>query len=99
VESAEQYAYGTECTWHGPLTFTALGKTPDGWDVSVAPAACPKCGQPLKTTTADEFWHGVKQCDRHDPGHEALMRWSEGKCFPDFDTLQNAYRQAMEGTL
>jgi hypothetical protein len=27
------------------------------------------------------------------------MRWSEGRCFPDFDTMQNAYRQAMEGAL
>lgn len=90
--SDELYGYGTECTWHGPATFASQVAT------SEQDRACPRCGQLLHMVTADEFWSTAARFDRDHPGHEAMLRWSQGKCFPDFETMQNAYRQAMEGT-
>ncbi len=96
----ERYGYGTNCTWHGPLTFSVPAVRVD-WanDESDEAAACPKCGSPLKTDlSAEVFQARCAAVDRHRPGYDDMMRWSQGKCFPDFDTMQNAYRQAMEGT-
>jgi hypothetical protein len=94
--SVEPYAYGTECTWHGPLTFAA---DITNYSDDSPQHACPKCCGAVTVTNTEEFWRLAQASDRDNPGHEAMLRWSAGKCFEDFDTMQNAYRQAMEGTL
>lgn len=89
--SEELYAYGKRCTWHGPTTFASL--IADGGEDDLI---CPFCGLELQVTTVFAFWQKVRCADAAQPGAEAMWRWSEGKCFPDFETMQNAYRQAME---
>jgi hypothetical protein len=88
-----RYLYGQSCTWHGPIAEAEpMGEIefPD----------CPKCGGPLQQASGPgEFWTLVRATDREQPGYEAMMRWSQGRCFPDLDTLENAYRQAMAGVL
>lgn len=95
--SAEPYGIGTDCTWHGPLTFAAIGKTVDesATHCSDEPL-CPSCFRPLTVTTVEQFWENVAAAEKQRPGYELLMTWSEGKCYPDFDTLENVWRQAME---
>ena len=93
---AELYGYGTKCTWHGPLTFAE----PSNGEDDEAGYVCPKCGIAVKTDlSAELFWARVVAVDRRHPGYEPMMRWAEGKCFPDFDSMQGAYRQHMEGEL
>lgn len=98
-DSAEQYGVGIECTWHGPLTFAALPADPPGADpLDDDPSRyrCPSCGGPLTVVTCEQFWQSVAVADTQRPGYENIMCWSEGKCYPDFDTMENAWRQALE---
>lgn len=88
----EMYAVGAECTWHGPLTFAKLVA-----DIDADVYSCPSCGGPLTLTTVEQFWADVAVAEKQRPGYELMMTWSEGKCYPDFDTMENAWRQAMEG--
>lgn len=90
----EPYGYGTACTWHGPLTFASLAPKDDPGDEDAY--VCPHCALPLQITTDAAFWLLVRARSRN-PDAEAILRWSEGKCFADADTLENAWRQAMEG--
>ncbi len=85
--SDEEYAVGRVCTWHGPLTFAERDK-------AGAPI-CPKCGQALKPVSKAAFWHDIRVLERNKTGAAKMVGWSEGKCFLDADTLENAYRQAM----
>ena len=86
----ERYVYGWPCTWHGPIAEAAV-RVP-------AEPCCPHCsGRLLEKPTEAAWWEMIGVGDKLMPGYEAMMRWSQGKCFPDFDILQNAYRQAMEG--
>jgi hypothetical protein len=92
--TTEPYGVGIECTWHGPLTFAS--------DVSCSSDdqplhACPYCGGSLKVTDSATFWSGVSAAEQQRPGYDQMMCWSQGQCFPDYDTLENAWRQAMEG--
>ncbi len=85
-----RYVFGVECTWHDAIR--AAGRTRDGTPV------CPHCGGALyNLLTETEFWNGVAAMTRTSPGYDEMMRWSRGRCFPDFDTQENAWRQAMEG--
>lgn len=94
MSSTEQYGFGKICTWHGPLTFAQIDDqlTEQGTETY----ACPKCGRELVVTTAERFWQAVAIGAKSIPEYEGMNRWSEGKCFPDFRTMQDAYRQAME---
>ncbi len=84
-----RYVYGLPCTWHGPIATAAAD--PD------ATPCCPHCGCGLaEMPTETHFWGMVRLGEKLHPGYEALMRWAQGRCFPDGDTLENAYRQAME---
>lgn len=98
MDSAEQYAYGRTCTWHGPTTF-ALPAVKVDWahDASEPAFVCPRCALPLVVTTAEAFWATAAATEKAIPEYVAMLRWSWGKCFPDFTTMQDAYRQAMEG--
>ena len=100
-----RYVFG-RCTWHGPIAMagTSLrrvevsshGDDRPRFETLDVPS-CPHCGSALFEMSEAEWWGLVQRQERTLPGYEAMMRWSQGKCFPDFDTLQNAYRQAMEG--
>ena len=101
-----RYVNGLGCTWHGPIALadervqpadvSSHGEEPQSFDALVP--CCPKCrGALMESPTEEFFWSMVRNQERNAPGYEAMLRWSKGKCFPDFDTLQNAYRQAMEG--
>lgn len=93
--NTEQYGFGRICTWHGPLTFSRLEEelTPEGGEKH----ACPSCGRELVATTPLAFWAAANASAKAIPEYVEMLRWSEGKCFPDFRTMQDAYRQAMEG--
>ena len=84
-----RYLCGVDCTWHGPAESAArsFGDFP----------CCPECGAALfPIGTEAEFWAAAAAAERGNPGYDALMRWSQGRCFPDLETLEGAYRQAME---
>lgn len=88
------YASATTCCWHDELSKAGKKKHRLLGEVS----CCPECGSDLNEyPSAADFWSMVKRNDSKLPGYEATLRWSQGKCYPDYDTLQNAYRQAMEG--
>ena len=85
-----RYVYGETCTWHAPIkeAATRRGGVP----------CCPHCNSDLLQLPTDtEFWSVVRHMAQSRPGYELVMRWSQGRCFPDFDTQESAYRQAMEG--
>ena len=85
-----RYVYGLPCTWHGPIAAAAA-------DFDMKPC-CPHCGCSLAELPGEgAFWEMVRVGDRLNPGYEALMHWAQGRCFSDGETLENAYRQAMEG--
>lgn len=88
-----RYAYSKTCTWHGP--YSALATT------SREIPCCPFCASTdiVEVATSGDFWEGARRSELDLPGYEAMLRWSQGKCYPDFETMQNAYRQAMEGQL
>lgn len=92
-----RYASGVQCTWHGPLAEAApiskLRNTSQGVD---SVSACPVCLGELREVNLETFQTEIRDGDRRLPGYEQMVTWSRGRCFPDFDTLQNAYRQAME---
>ena len=86
-----RYVYGADCTWHGPIAMA--GATADGTP------CCPVSGGPLLELPSEEaFWAEASANNRANPMAEPMLRWSRLRCFPDADTLENAYRQAMEGT-
>jgi hypothetical protein len=101
----QRYVYG-ECTWHGRIWTS--GQKPVDVDVSshgedprfekdLVPV-CPVCGGDLwEVASEEEFWAMVHNQERELPGYEAMLRWSRGKCYSDFETLQSAWHQAMEG--
>lgn len=88
------YAVGQECTWHGPLHRTLNVTKVDDDEEQYR---CPSCGAVVKAMSAEAFWGAALVQELGVPGSLQTTRWSEGKCFPDLETLVNAYRQAMEG--
>lgn len=90
ASSLDAYAYGSSCTWHDWL---------DKAENHIAGrACCPKCGGELTIVPSSlSFWETVRDADKKHPGYADMYAWARGKCFPDFDHLENAYRQAMEG--
>lgn len=90
------YVFGIDCTWHD----TAANAGVSRFGTTEVPC-CPKCASLLnQLASSGEFWSMVRRHAQADPAndYEGMMRWSQGMCFPDVDTLTNAYRQAMEGT-
>lgn len=88
------YSYSSSCTWHGhPREAARRRQTDDGLE-----PACPYCSARLiEVPSAEVWWSGVRRLNAQRREYEEMMRWSEGKCFPDFETLESAFRQAMEG--
>lgn len=101
-----RYVFGMTCTWHGSIqdasycfaSATIESADPDA--VEETPAmlpCCPHCGSMLMEVASEEEWKASVQRDcRSHPEYAAMIFWAKGKCYPDADTLQNAYRQAME---
>lgn len=89
------YAFSRQCTWHGELAEASPRRVmregePDH--------ECPRCGSPvLVHPSGAAWWASIRATNKAIPEYEEMMRWSENKCFPDFETMQNAYRQYMEG--
>lgn len=102
-----RYVYAEHCTWHGPIALAGTAKyrvdvtstaseQREYW-VTEAPC-CPRCKDTLcELSSEDDFWAMVRNQERELPGYEAMLRFGAARCYPDFDTLQNAWRQAIEG--
>lgn len=85
-----RYVHGVECIWHGSICEAATRDTGE--------PCCPHCGGLLgEYVSESHFWTMVRAQERKLPRYEAMLRWSRRLCFPDFDTLQNAFRQSMTG--
>ena len=85
----ERYVHGKSCTFHGPIDRAAAAR------FDHIPK-CPTCGGALIEYANEEAWWAAVRA--HDPqyrNYETMLRWSEGRCFPDFDTLENAWRQSL----
>jgi hypothetical protein len=78
------------CTWHDSIEKSAArrDRTP----------CCPFCGSDLWEFPSEAaFQEFIAAADRTVPGTAAKTSWSRGKSFPDHETLENAWRQHMEG--
>lgn len=93
-----EYFYAKDgCTWHGPAAHIEYTRV-DGEGPRLP--CCPCCGRELVgVDLEEEFWAMVKSQERNCPGYEDLIRWAELRCFDSFETMENTYRQAMEGLL
>ena len=96
VAAPEMYAVGEHCTWHGFLDRTVaidVRTTDDATPQKLL--CCPVCQQTVRPITLEKW---LAETNKHasSPEQKAMVRWSMGKCFPDEETLVNAYRQAME---
>ncbi len=92
------YAMSQQCTWHGDPRSAGTRRAVLPRGGFATEPACPHCGSPLiEVFSAQVWWNSVRYNRAQLPDYEAMMLWSEGKCFPDFEHLRNAYRQAMEG--
>ncbi len=96
LPTESRHVYGAACTWHDREENAGKTKPRIIAGQSISLPCCPHCGSALLEMSADEWWALARKNDRSQPGYEDMLRWSQGKCFPDFDTLQNAYRQAKE---
>jgi len=86
-----RYVSCTSCTWHD-----VIDKAEQRRDLT---PCCPFCGSTLyELPSQDDFEALARSADQSHAGMAAMLEWSRGKTFPDHDTLENAYRQAMEGT-
>lgn len=91
------YAFSRTCTWHGSPAAAALRKPNRVNGETVTGLGCPHCGAVVvETPSAWTWWAGIKRSAKAKPEIEKMVLWGQGKCFPDPDTLENAYRQAME---
>jgi hypothetical protein len=91
VAGDRRYVHGSSCTWHGPIALAAKAKFTNC-------PKCPGCGGPLTQFDAEaDFWIFVRgQLGKTAyANYEELLQFGEGKCFPDFDTLENAWRQSL----
>ena len=90
-----RYAIGLDCTWAGPIGDAAVKKSRYLQDTMAH--FCPGCGGDVSfMNSAEDFWAKVAEGEKRSKGYEHMMRWAAGRCYPDMDTLINAYRQAME---
>jgi hypothetical protein len=92
--SDEKHAFGKICMWHGPLTFATL-KDELG-ESSEETYACPSCGLDVVVCTPEAFWSLAAESEQGIPEYVSMLKWSQGKCFPDFTTMRHAWRRAME---
>jgi hypothetical protein len=78
-------AYGARCTWWGLIREVGHnGNLP----------ACPHCGGMLfEVENEGEWWKGVRQHAKKEPGYEQMIKWAHGKCFRNFDELRAAYEK------
>ena len=95
-----RYCFATgpgACMWHGPIQLAGRKDAAGGDELENR--CCPKCGADLESVPNESnFWARIRMSEDPDFHEaEAMLRWSQGKCFESFDTLVNAYRQAMEG--
>ena len=92
------YAAGVECTWNDVLGLVRmlprLSQVPPF--LVVTRPCCPRCGGEVREISLEEWQSQMREAAKQYPDAEAIMRWSRGRCFPDFETLENAWRQAME---
>ncbi len=89
-----RYVFGVTCTWHGPIQDAAYCFPPGS---SMPLPCCPHCGGMLMEVESEEAWKAnVHSHGRNHPDYVAMLAWAKGRCYPDVDTLPNAYRQAME---
>lgn len=81
----KRIAHGTKCTW--------WDKAETVLDVGGMPL-CPHCKKGVLYVESIEKWmQGIEDHGRNRPGFVAFVKWSQGKCFPDFDTAAEAYQR------
>ena len=101
------YAFSQTCTWHGS-PIVAAGRHPQNAQGETEQGlGCPFCGALVVETPSaamwwarihvqDKWWARIYSQDKLRPGYEVMVRWGQGRCFPDFDALEKAYRKATE---
>ena len=79
-----RFVYGANCTWAGPIQ--NVGRRESGLP------CCPHCGSSLFELPSRSRWdEGVAAFDKEHPGYADLMKWGEGRCFPNREILLAAY--------
>jgi hypothetical protein len=80
-----RYVYGF-CTWHNTI---------DKVGMSGSLPCCPKCGSMLmELPNEDSWWINVREFDKTHPGYLELIKWGQGKCFPNLIDLIEAYNKS-----
>ncbi len=76
--------YGARCAWFDTIDKAALH--PNG----VTPC-CPFCQSVLYEQDEAAWWAAVKRHAKKVPGYEAVVRWSQGRCFASWQAAKAAY--------
>ena len=88
------HAHGTDCVWHGPAS-EAISVDDHGELPNEGTLRCPHCNGPVTPVIPEAFWADVRRASLTITSFEQMLMWSEGKCFPDYSTLENVWHQAI----
>lgn len=84
MKKDQRIVYGI-CTWWDSIDKAA---NKDGLP------CCPHCGSPLFEMSSIEEWNSkVNEHEKKDPGYAKFVEWLRGKCFKNYGTAREAYRQ------
>ena len=85
------YAVGVSCTWND--TAGNAGVLGIAGNVKLR---CPRCLGAVRVTTVEAWLSDVQHLSKSVLQFSAMVAWSRGRCFPDYETLESAWRQARE---
>lgn len=83
-------AYGAGCTWWDSKDKVGLIPGEHGRAFGGLPC-CPHCRSVLFETEEEKWFAGVDRYDAQEPGYRAMIDWSRGQCFPNYNALKTAY--------
>lgn len=87
MPEATKIVFGARCAWWDSIDKAATIKTPSGHGLP----CCPHCRGVLFEIEPAKWFDGLRQYATIEPGYEAMMLWSRGRCFATMASLRAAY--------
>jgi len=85
---SETIAYGALCTWWDDKD--NVGKKRIEYTDEFIPT-CPHCNRVLMEISKEEWWESINKYESTEPGYTQKVKWSQGKCFANYQELNEAY--------